>query len=75
MSGRCEIHAAMGIRSLFSQMVKHVLTDYVFNRLAAHTCQIYWTVVAGHVFVTFFKRGLILAFLQSFSKVPVSRLC
>ena len=37
------------------QMVKHVLTYYVFQSLATHTGQRYWTVVTGHVFVAFLK--------------------
>ena len=66
MSGSCEVHTAMEIRSYCLQMVKHELTDYVFYCLAAHTGQRNWTVVTSHVFVAFLKMGRIFAFLQSF---------
>ena len=55
MSGRCEIHAAMGYDLIVFQMAKHVLTDDVFYSLATHTGQRYWTVVTGHVFVAFLE--------------------
>ena len=66
MSGSCQIHAAMGMRSYCFQMVKLELTDYVFYSIAAHTGQRNWTVVTSHVFVAFRKIGRIFAFRQSF---------
>ena len=36
---------------MFLQMVKYMLTDYLFYCLAAHTGQRYWTIISGHVFV------------------------
>ena len=45
----------LGYDRIFFQMVKHVLTDNVFQCHAAHTSKRYWTAVTDHVFVAFFK--------------------